>query len=220
MGKTNAAAFFDFDGTLYKGVIAADFLSYALFNRQLKLGECMRLPGFFYYYMIDKLKISDRYKINQKIYSQISGWDAGPLLSKSEDFAKKNVEKRIFPETLELLDLHRKKGDKIVIVTSALKEIIYPVKKILKVDEIFGTEVGIKDGKYNGQIISLPVGDNRAKIIKKYCDENKLDIDSCSAYSDHYSDIAMLDIVGNPVAVHPDGKLKKHALKNEWKIIP
>ena len=65
------AAFFDFDGTLYNGVIAFDFFSHAVFRGNLKFRECMKLPGFFYYYMADKLKLADRYKINQKLYSFI-----------------------------------------------------------------------------------------------------------------------------------------------------
>ena len=125
----------------------------------------------------------------------------------------------MIPETLQVLKNHKKEGHKVIIVTSALREFIFPVKKMLKIDEVFGTEVEISGGKYNGKILSLPVSENRAKIISDYCTANKLNPDSCYAYSDHFSDISMLDFVGNPVAVYPDSKLKAHALKNEWKII-
>ena len=215
----NTAAFFDFDGTLYKGVIAFDFLSYCLLNGHLSLSECMNLPGFFYCYLVDKMKISERYKINRKIYSKVKGWNAERLLKVSKEFAKKTVEKRLIPETLEALKKHKKEGHKVVIVTSALKEFILPVKKLLDIDEVFGTEVEIDNGKYNGNIISLPVSENRAKIVSDFCRSKNLDPDLCYAYSDHFSDISMLDFVGNPVAVYPDRKLRQYALKNEWKII-
>jgi phosphoserine phosphatase len=39
------------------------------------------------------------------------------------------------------------------------------------------------------------------------------------AYSDSFDDLCLLEWVGHPIAVRPDRKLKKHALRCQWDII-
>ena len=45
-----------------------------------------------------------------------------------------------------------------------------------------------------------------------------LDLAECTAYSDSANDIPMLSMVGTPVAINPDSKLRKHAEKHGWLI--
>jgi len=72
---------------------------------------------------------------------------------------------------------------------------------------------------YNGVIKVLPVGKNRLEVIKGYCKLHSIDIGKSYAYSDHYSDIPLLENIGNPAAINPDRKLRDYAKKNKWKII-
>jgi phosphoserine phosphatase len=39
------------------------------------------------------------------------------------------------------------------------------------------------------------------------------------SYSDSISDLPMLSIVGHPVAVNPDFRLKQTALQHDWAIL-
>ena len=48
---------------------------------------------------------------------------------------------------------------------------------------------------------------------------NGYELDQCYAYSDSASDLPMLEAVGHPVAVNPDGKLERHARRNGWPIV-
>ena len=45
-----------------------------------------------------------------------------------------------------------------------------------------------------------------------------MDLQRCSAYSDSANDIPMLSLVGTPVAINPDGPLRRHARRNGWTI--
>lgn len=213
------AAFFDFDGTLYNGVVAFDFLKYLAANRILKVSEIAALSKLLYYYALDKLSLAERYDINKRIYQKIIGWNARSLEAHSRKFLEIGIDKKLIHSIIKILEKHKENGHEVIVVTTALREIVSPIRKLIKIDDVIATEVEIKNDLYNGRIKSLPVGKNRAVVAKEYCKKRNIDIKKSYAYSDHYSDIALLETVGNPVAVNPDRKLKAYAQKNGWKII-
>ena len=45
------------------------------------------------------------------------------------------------------------------------------------------------------------------------------DLDDCFAYSDSYSDVPMLSVVGHPAAVNPDAKLARLAHTYSWPVV-
>jgi hypothetical protein len=45
-----------------------------------------------------------------------------------------------------------------------------------------------------------------------------VDLEGSYAYSDSTTDIPMLSVVGNPVAVNPDRELRRHAEEHQWQI--
>jgi phosphoserine phosphatase len=52
-----------------------------------------------------------------------------------------------------------------------------------------------------------------------YCKKNNCSPLNSWYYCDSISDLPALEIVGNPVCVNPDRKLKKTAIKRGWKIL-
>ncbi len=224
MKKGNIAAFFDFDGTLYNGVIAFDFLYFRIREHTMGLNGALLLPRLFFYYILDKFGITDRYALNKKIYARIKGWNSCSLESSATRFfengiAKKLFPEKLFPEMLKILNAHKKEHHKVIIVTSALREIVSPISRWVKIDDVIATEVGVSNGVYNGVIKALPVGKSRINVIRKYCETNGINMKKSYAYSDHYSDIPLLEGIGNPAAANPDRRLRKYAEKKGWKII-
>ncbi len=213
------AAFFDFDGTLYNGVIAFDFLKYLIKNKFLASDGISKLPSFLFHYIMDKLNLKNRYDTNKALYSKLKGWNAKLIEEISSEFCQTSVKKNLYRDIVKMLKQHKKDGYKIIIVTSALREIIIPVKKILPVDDILATEIKIVNDIYSGKIKSLPVGHNRINVVRDYCKKNQIELSKSYAYSDHFSDVAMLKNAGRAVATRPEKKLLSHAKSMGWKII-
>ncbi|HLR71231.1 MAG TPA: HAD-IB family hydrolase, partial [Pseudogracilibacillus sp.] len=46
-----------------------------------------------------------------------------------------------------------------------------------------------------------------------------IDWQNSFAYGDSYSDLSVLDLVGNPIAVKPDNKLREIAVSKNWEIM-
>ena len=217
------AAFFDFDGTIYDGVITFNFLKFLLRKRDIRRGmglkDALKLLSLIIYYMMDKLNLAEREQLSKKAYGNIKGIDSNLFKRYADEFFKNEYSNKFFPEMIRILDAHKKKSHKVIIVTSALREIIAPVNKLIEIDGIIAAEVGSDNGIYNGMIKKLPVGKSRIKIIREYCKINGIILKKSYAYSDHHSDIPLLENSGNPVAVNPDGKLKSYAEKKGWRIM-
>ena len=55
--------------------------------------------------------------------------------------------------------------------------------------------------------------------MREHAREHGHDLDDCFAYSDSYSDVPMLSVVGHPAAVNPDMRLRQTALHHDWPIL-
>jgi phosphoserine phosphatase len=62
-------------------------------------------------------------------------------------------------------------------------------------------------------------GPEKARLVRDHAKSRGWDLEQCFAYSDSYSDVPMLSIVGHPAAVNPDGKLEKLARTYGWPIV-
>lgn len=60
--------------------------------------------------------------------------------------------------------------------------------------------------------------ENKAQKIMEIASSKDIELKKSFAYGDYVEDYYMLNIVGNPVAVNPDKKLKKIAIERDWNI--
>src|ERR671932_498324 len=75
------------------------------------------------------------------------------------------------------------------------------------------------DGVYTGRLVgSLLHGQAKVEAVRALAELEGLDLQRCSAYSDSANDIPLLDLVGNPCAINPDGRLRSHAKAHGWRI--
>jgi hypothetical protein len=61
-------------------------------------------------------------------------------------------------------------------------------------------------------------GPAKAEAIRALAAREGLDLSRCAAYSDSENDLPMLELVGNPVAVNPDARLKRIARERGWQV--
>ena len=63
------------------------------------------------------------------------------------------------------------------------------------------------------------VGESRAAWMRSYAESQGIDLKASYAYADSHSDLPLLEVVGNPVAVRPDVSLYRHARRSHWTIV-
>ena len=128
---------------------------------------------------------------------------------------------RMYPRMLEIAHDHQDAGRPAYIVTAASQELAEILARVLVFDGAIGSELSeIEDGVYTGR----PSGPfvyraGKATAIAELAEGEGFDLGASYAYSDSESDLPMLQAVGHPVAVNPDGALLRHARAEGWEIL-
>jgi HAD superfamily hydrolase (TIGR01490 family) len=114
---------------------------------------------------------------------------------------------------------HRAAGHRTILITAAAEIFVRPLAPLF--DIVIGCELEVREGRYTGFMASPPlVGEARAAWLRRYADQEGVDLKQSYAYADSYSDLPLLRAVGNPVAVSPDSALYRYARRRRWPIEP
>jgi len=103
---------------------------------------------------------------------------------------------------------------------SALTSVCQEMANNLNIDDIICSELEVYNGKMTGRPVGhLCFGEEKAVRLKEYCEKHNSSRSEAWYYGDSISDLPALNAVGNAVCINPDKKLKKTALKRDWKIL-
>ena len=123
----------------------------------------------------------------------------------------------------DLVNKHRAKGDKLLIITATNSYITKPIGKLFGIDNLIGTDIEEINGEFTGKVKGIPsFKEGKIERLNLWLKQKKLtfnDFDQISFYSDSQNDLPLLRLVSNPIAVNPDIVLEKEATKNNWPII-
>src|SRR5699024_6572672 len=116
---------------------------------------------------------------------------------------------------LQRLNEHKNSGYIILIVSGAFTKLLKEVNNIYPVDKIIRTEL-----PSNGQSMFDDVhAERKVRLIREFFQSKEVDWQESAAYGDSIADLSVLELVGHPVAVNPDEKLKKIAHSRDWEIL-
>jgi len=233
-----AAAFFDFDKTLFHGD------SGVLFGRSLggwAIEDARRRRNFLrrwirYGYILSlalgvlvqeavirtlyKLGLLKRSTLVALGYRFFRGLPAKEMYARMEAYVHEALKHRIYPEMLERIQRHREAGQPVIIVTTGLKSLVEHFKHYVGEDvEVIGCEMKEENGIWAGRVVGPLYGVHKRVAIEAYAEEHGIDLSASFAYSDHWSDVPFLEAVGNPVVVNPKGRLRRLARQRGWAIL-
>jgi HAD superfamily hydrolase (TIGR01490 family) len=148
----------------------------------------------------------------------VTGWEVEKVKQIVSETLDTIVDPMVYEEALDLIAHHRMLGHQIIIISSSGTDVVEPIGERLGADLAIGTQVGIEDGKYTGEILFYAYGPGKAEAMRSLAADRGYDLTECYAYSDSFTDVPMLEAVGHPVAVNPDTELRKVAVENHWPI--
>ncbi len=214
-----SAAFFDLDRTLISGSSAfilgrtarsAGLVPTRQFVRDAASAVAFKLRG-------SSDNTSDA--VRARILGAVTGMRQDDLVALNAEVLPKLLG-RIRPEARRLLDLHRHAGRNTYIVSAAPVEIVESLAHSLGMTAGIGTRGHVEDGIYTGGLDGpFCYGPGKVAAMEEFARWDGLDLAQCYAYSDSASDLPMLEAVGHPVAVNPDGRLARHARLHGWPIV-
>jgi HAD superfamily hydrolase (TIGR01490 family) len=147
------------------------------------------------------------------------GWDQNHVKELVRDVLDEVLTPIIYAEALDLIDEHHKMGRKTVIISSSPVETVEPIGEYLGVDDVIATRARVDaEGRYTGELEFYAYGPRKADAMREMAVAEGIDLAGSYAYSDSVTDLPMLDLVGNPVAVNPDRELARIAREREWEV--
>jgi len=215
-----AAAFYDLEGTLVSTNLVHTLGFYArrqqgLFQTIKKSAATLaKLPLF------GATDLYSRNVFNQFFFQSYKGESEDRLRYFSEELFEDVLKPAIFDGTRELIAQSKKIGQKQIVITGALDFTIEKLVDYLEIDEYKANRLEFVNGYATGRILPpVMASATKAKWMREYAEKNNINLSESYAYSDSISDLPMLSIVGHPVAVNPDFRLKQTAIQHDWAIL-
>jgi HAD superfamily hydrolase (TIGR01490 family) len=116
-----------------------------------------------------------------------------------------------------LVEKSRKAGHEIVLVSGALDVVLGKLADHLGGCTTICNRLEMRKGIATGKMLKPVVaGPEKARLIRQHARERGYDLDDCYGFSDSYSDVPMLSVVGHPAAVNPDPRLALLARAYSW----
>lgn len=215
-----AAAFYDLEGTLVSTNLVHTLAFYARRQQGLwqtakkSVGTLAKLPFF---------GITDLYSrnvFNEVFFKSYAGLSHDRLRYFSDELFEDVLKPAIYDGTLDLIAQGKKIGQRQVVITGALDFTIERLMDFLGIDDYQANQMEFVNGHSTGRIIPpVMASATKAQWIREYAEREGVNLSDSYAYSDSISDLPMLSIVGHPVAVNPDFRLKQTALQHDWAVL-
>ena len=209
-------AFFDLDNTILKINSGEALLRRAHKNGVLSI---RKLITAYYLAILYKLKIIDPARIIEKLAAWLTKFPVSDIESLCQEIVEKDLIPAIRPQIIDEIKRHKEQGANLVILSSALASICFPLAKHLEMHSVICSELEELNQHYTG----LPKGmfcfkEEKLNRMNQYLDTNKYACEDSYYYGDSIDDLPVLQSVGYPVCVNPDKSLEKIAQERNWVI--
>ena len=124
---------------------------------------------------------------------------------------------QVYTFTRELVPFLKKGGYTVLAISGSQNQIVKKIADYYGFDDYAGSELEQKNSKFTGKNIS-PFG-KKDQILKTLIKKHKLSMEGSVAVGDSEGDIAMLEMVEQPIAFNPTSDLFKIAKENKWPIM-
>lgn len=216
-------AIFDFDGTVYKGETFQIMMDHLKNHRKYHKRYNRFFRAVIPRYIGSKLKLYPEQRMRERsMQLYIEALEDLSIKELNTYFKEIAVEfrKDFNQNVVRRLKEHIENGDHVMLVSGAYTPLLQFATNEFDFHKIIGTDIPV-----NGQAIdrSTPLyhiqGPRKNDAIKTSLKKKEIDWDNSFAYADSYSDIPVLELVGNPVAVQPEDRLRTIAETRGWEVI-
>ncbi len=155
----------------------------------------------------------------QSFLKNIKGVYYGDFFKASEVVVER-YSNHTYRYTRDLIKKLKKEGYFLLAVSHSPKTTVDIFSDALGFDKSYGTLLELGPSEcFTGKRMDEPLIMNKANIVKRAVEKEKLTLKGSIGVGDTESDIPLLDSVENPICFNPNMKLYKHAKRNGWKVV-
>lgn len=210
-------ALFDLDRTLIAVNSATGWI-----KREVRLGFLTRRQAMRGAYEIAKYQLGFS-RMEQTIEDAVralAGDEEAAVARRTLDFWREEVARTVRPGARAAVQAHLDAGDHVALLTSSSEYMCRAVAEDLPFERWGCNRFEVVDGRFTGEVRKpLCYGEGKIHHAEALAAELGLSLEDCVFYTDSYSDLPGLEAVGQPVVVHPDPRLARHARRRGWPIV-
>ncbi|WP_299167222.1 HAD family phosphatase [uncultured Arthrobacter sp.] len=218
-GSAGEAAFFDVDNTMMRGAslfhVARKMYQRRAFTLRFAAGLAWKQLRF----VMRGENMTDIHAVRDAALAFAIGIAHEDILALGEEVYDEMIASKIWPGARALAEQHLRNGRRVWLVTGTPVEVASVIANRLGLTGALGTVGEVSEGFYTGKLVGdFLHGPAKATAVRELAANEGLDLSRCWAYSDSYNDVPLLSMVGHPVAINPDHRLRKHARDSNWPI--
>jgi HAD superfamily hydrolase (TIGR01490 family) len=210
-------ALFDMDRTLLSKETASLYVKYERTIGEASTRDLVRTLFWVAQYTAGLL---DADKVGRRALKKLEGVPELVMSARCDDWFERFVERYVTDGGRRAVAMHAARGDVLAIVTGASAYASRPLGRLLGIPHIVSSELEVdRDGFFTG----LPVepfclGEGKLERARRFAAEVGLPLDQATFYTDSISDLPLLEVVREPVAVNPDPRLKRVARERGFRV--
>jgi HAD superfamily hydrolase (TIGR01490 family) len=215
-----AGAFFDVDNTLMRGASIYYFAKGLAARKMFGTRDMVKMVIGQLLFRVRGAENADHIDAaRQAALTFVAGQKVSNIIALGEEIYDDTMASRVWEGSRALTPAHLDAGQRVWLVTATPVELADIVARRLGLTGALGTVAETAEGVYTGRLVGgLLHGAAKAEAVLALAEREHLDLSLCSAYSDSVNDLPMLELVGHPNAVNPDGDLRALAKKRGWPI--
>jgi HAD superfamily hydrolase (TIGR01490 family) len=211
-------AFFDLDKTLLSANSGSLWI-----KRELSLGHISRLQALqaslwiFRYH----LGFTPMERALERAVRMLHGIPEKEIRDRTSDFYQSMVRGLYRPGGRAAVEEHRSRGDRLVLLTSSSLYMAELVSSDLGLDNVLCNRFEVDaSGVHTGRPVgTFCYGAGKLYHAQSFVEQIGEGLESATFYTDSYSDLPVMEKVGEPVAVNPDPRLRREALRRRWRVV-
>ena len=214
-----AAAFFDLDKTILAKSSSLAFAKPLYDGGLIGRSDVLKSAYAQLVYLTSGADHDQMERMRVYLSELSRGWDVDQVRAVVAETLDGIVDPIVYQEAMKLIAEHHEAGRDVIIISSSGTEIVEPIGARHSIEQAIGTQMVIEDGKYTGDILFYAYGPGKADAMRELADDEGYNLAESYAYSDSYTDLPMLEVVGHPFAVNPDEQLRRVARERVWPVL-
>jgi len=215
---TKTGAFFDLDRTL---IDLNSGLHWAVSERRLGNISAEQMARATLWSLLYHLAIVDIETAFGEASRHYRGVTHVELSDRTRHWFQREIAHHLRPGAARAIEAHRTQGHALVLLTNSSSFEASVAAETWRFDHYLANRFPLDDQERLTGHYERPLcyGVGKVELAERWAAEHGVDLDRSFFYTDSYSDLPMLERVGQPRVVAPDPRLRLAAWRRRWLVV-
>lgn len=210
-------AIFDLDRTVTR---LGTWTRFVFFANGLRPGFLVRLPVWLGCGVAGVIGLADGLAYKRYSLTLLAALPLGRVQARAEAFSVREAERGLRPGAADAIRQHRSRGDRLILATACLDILALPMARQLGFDDVVSTRLAAPRTDRLAPVMASANCDGPEKLrqVQRLHRETAF-ARPVFAYSDHISDLGLLEWADRGFAVNPSRRLREATARSSVRVV-